>query len=222
MVVLHGIYLIIGTSMDKTFTCLIPYHRTDTIQEAIESAESDGWYVETKQDTRFAGVCKMREALLNDAFVNPDTRFIRYLDDDDIILPHKHVIARAFDSNPDVHIIYTDYLMNMPSGNQLHVNYTGNPIEDCIPIHPWSWIARVEALHKIKDVYGHLWDYTTPREGGHTWFNFLQLGANIMHIPIEAYQYNKSFDPSRISQQQGSNGLSSLEYKLKNLQKRIQ
>lgn len=208
--------------IDKTFTCLIPYHRTDTINDAIMSAKSDGWYVEIKEDKQFHGVCKMREALLNDAFVNPETKFIRYLDDDDILLPHRDKIKEVFDTNPNVQIVYMDYVMKMPSGNELHIKYTGNPIEDCIPIHPWSWVARVEALHRVTDVYGYLWDYTVPREGGNTWFNFLQLNANILHVPIEAYQYNKNFDQRCESQQSGLLGLTRLEWKLKNLKARIQ
>jgi hypothetical protein len=193
----------------------------DTLSTAVDSAEKDGWKVETIQDKTYSGVCKMREALLNRAFADKDIKYIRYLDDDDIILPHRSKVEAVFDSNPDVHIIYTDYVMNLPSDNKVSIKYSGNPVEDCIPIHPWSWIARVEALHRVKDVYGYLWDYTVNREGGHTWFNFLQLGANILHVPIEAYQYNRSFDPHCISQQQGSMGLASLEYKLKNLKARI-
>ena len=206
---------------DKTFACLIPYHRTDKIQTAIDSAESDGWFVESYHDKNLAGVCKIRELLMSRAFVNKDTQFIRYLDDDDVLLPHREELIKAFYNNPTVDIIYCDYLMNMPSGAQHHIKYTGNPSDDCLPIHPWAWIARVEALHKVKDVYGYLWDYTTPREGGHTWINFLQLGARIMHLPIEAYQYNKSFDPYCISQQQGSLGRASLELKLKTLKENI-
>jgi hypothetical protein len=185
------------------------------------SAEADGWYVESKEDTQFHGVCKIREALLNDAFVNPETKFIRYLDDDDILLPHRDKIKEVFDANPDVHIIYMDYIMTTPSGITHNIKYSGNPIEDCLQIHPWSWVARVEALHRVKDVYGYLWDHTVHREGGNTWLSFLQLNAKILHVPIEAYQYNKSFDPRCVSQQDGSLSTYRLERELKNLKVRI-
>ena len=205
----------------NTCACLIPYHRLDKVQIAIDSARSDGWHVETMKDKEFHGACKIREALLNRTFIDKNIKFIRYLDDDDILLPHQDKILEVFNNNPNVHIIYMDYIAILPSGTVHHIKYTGNPIEDCFAIHPWAWIARVEALHRIKDVYGYLWDYNAGREGGHTWFNFLQLGANILHVPIEAYQYNKSFDDC-ISQQQGSLGRASLEYKLKNLKANIQ
>ena len=194
--------------------CLIPYHRLNTVSKAIESATKDGWIVETMQDKEFHGVCKMREALLNRAFINKEVKFIRYLDDDDILLPHREKIEEIFNSHPEVHIIYTDYIAKLPSGTIHHLKFTGNPKEDCIAIHPWSWIARTEVLHKVKDVYGYLWNYNVGREGGHTWFNFLQLGANILHVPIEAIQYNKSFESDCISNSQGSLGKASLDQKL--------
>jgi hypothetical protein len=74
--------------------CLIPYHRQDKVMAAIESASQDGWAVETMQDKHFSGVCKVREALLSRAFVDKDTEFIRYLDDDDVLPRCKRRVRR--------------------------------------------------------------------------------------------------------------------------------
>ena len=181
--------------------CLIPYYRLDKVQIAIDSARSDGWHVETMQDKEFHGACKTREALLNRTFIDKNIKFIRYLDDDDILLPHKDKILEVFNNNPKIDIIYTNYIMKTPAGAQHHIKYSGDPIKDCFNIHPWSWIARIEALHRVKDVYGYLWNYEEPYlDGPYCWSSFLLLNLKIMHVSTETCQYNKSFDPNCISQ----------------------
>ena len=185
---------------DKTYTCLIPYYRLNTVQKAITSALDDGWYVESMMDSKQDGVHKIREALLNRAFVSPETKFVRYLDDDDVLLPHKAKIKDIFNTNPNIDIVYTDYILKTPLGFTHHPKQSGDIIKDCMTIHPWSWVARIEVLHKIKDIYGFVWDYNRPcREGGYTWLKFLSLHFSMLYVPIEAYQYNKSSDPSCIS-----------------------
>jgi glycosyltransferase involved in cell wall biosynthesis len=184
-----------------SYACLVPFYRLDTVSKAIDSAINDGWKVETMEDKNYYGVCKMREALLNRAFVNKDIKFVRYLDDDDVLLPHLDLIKSVFDSNPDIDLIYTDYVVNTSVKKQHHITFLGDPLKDCISVHPWSWIARVEALHKIKDIYGNLWNYEKPcREGTYCWINFLKAKLKMLYVPVKAYQYNISFGPNCISQ----------------------
>ena len=183
-----------------SFACLIPYYRLNKVQNAIKSATDDGWIVESMEDKEFHGVNKIREALLNRAFINKDIEYIRYLDDDDLLLPHLNLIKPIFEANPDIDLIYTSYIMNTPMGARHHITFSGDPLNDCISVHPWSWIARVEALHKVKDIYGYLWNYEKPcREGTYCWINFINTGLKMMYVPIETYEWNKSLDPNCIS-----------------------
>ena len=113
--------------------CLIPYYRLDKVQVAINSAVKDGWQVEAMQDKEFHGVCKIREALLNRTFVDKDIKFIRYLDDDDILLPHRKKVLEIFNANPKVDIVYMNYLAIMPNKTKHNIKFSGNP--NCFRYH---------------------------------------------------------------------------------------
>ena len=183
------------------YACLVPYTRPKTLQVAVDSARLDGWDVLTMQDRNRDGVNKIREALLARAFADETIEFIRYLDDDDRLLPHLGQVKKVFEENPKVDIVYLDAVLNMPSGIQHDVNYSGDPLEDAMRVHPWSWVARVSALRDIKRIWGHLWDYSHPcREGNYCWLKFLKSNLVFQHLPIQGYFYNKSFDPVCISQ----------------------
>jgi hypothetical protein len=184
---------------NREFTCLIPYTRRDKVPDAIKSANDDNWYVEILADSNQDGVHKIRETLLNRALASPDIKFIRYLDDDDILLPHREAIKEVFNKNPEIDIVYTNYIIKTPYATH-YPKYSGNSLEDAILIHPWSWIAKADALRRVKNYCGYLWDYDRIcREGGNTWLKFIEINLNIYHLDIKAYQYNKSFDPNCIS-----------------------
>ena len=182
--------------------CLIPSIRDSaTLANAVTSAEQDGWKTEVCFDPRRFGASKTREALLNRSFVNPEIQFLRYLDDDDLLLPHREAIQQAFDSDPSVELIYTDAIMNMPSGVQHRLSHTGDPYEDVLQVHPWSWVIRTSAARRIKDTFAYFWDYDRPyREGSYVWLKLLQGRVKMRYLPVLGYQYNKSFNPSCISQ----------------------
>ena len=183
---------------------MIPYVKeSDSLTAAILSASKDGWNVETFHDSRRAGQNKSREALLNRAYIDDSIKFIRYLDDDDLLLPHMAQVAEVF-KDLSVEVVYTNAVIAMPSGTKHELTYTGNPFDDTMQVHPWIWVARKETLKRVKDVYGTVWDYDRPyREGGYLWLKFIHLGIKMRYLPVPAYQYNKSFDPMRISQHPG-------------------
>jgi hypothetical protein len=184
--------------MNSEFACLIPFTR-NCVSNAVKSADDDGWKTLALSGKEW-GVHKTREALLNRAFADPEVKFIRYLDDDDILLPHLAEVKTAF-KNPEIDLVYLDYRLNLPSKNQISVSYKGDPLQDCMQIHPWSWVARKEVLFEVKRIYGWLWDYDRPcREGGFTWLKFLNSSLRMQHLSMEAYQWNKSFSPNCISQ----------------------
>ena len=188
--------------MSKAFACLIPSTRDlATVTFADDSACADGWEVMILADVNGHGVHKMRESLLARAMARPATQFIRYLDDDDTLLPHLEAVREAFE-DPKVGIVYTDAVLKLPSGDTHEIRYTGDPRGDLMDIHPWSWVARASVLADIKRIFGYVWNYERQyREGGYCWLQFLMANLNIKHIPVLGYQYHKSFDPSCISQQ---------------------
>lgn len=183
-----------------SYACLIPYHREDKIQNAIQSAEQDGWIVETIKDRDRVGQSKMREALLNRAFADPKIKYIRYLDDDDTLLPHLEHVSEVFNRYPLLDVIYTNYEILLPDGRLLNSKYSGYPNEDLLMIHPWSWIAKKESLRKIKNIDCQLWNYSyLCSEGGYCWLQFIQHHLNIRFEPVNAYHYNKSYDSDCVS-----------------------
>lgn len=191
--------------MDTSFCCLITAtEHSPILDTAIESCKKDSWVYDVYIDSNFNGPHKTREALLNRTYSDPKIHYIRYLDYDDILLPHQYEIKQAFNQFPDIDIIYTNAVMNMPSGVKHDIIFTGDPIKDIMAIHPWAWVAKKEALERIKTIYGYVWNYdVTYREGGYLWLKFIEAGLNIKYVPISAYQYNKTFNSSCISQQPG-------------------
>ena len=88
-------------------------------------------------------MARIKVLLLNRAYISEDIKYIRYLDDDDLLLPHQAQIAKVFEEHPEVDIIYTNYNMSMPSGVVHPVSHIGNPIDDLMNLHPWSWVANL-------------------------------------------------------------------------------
>ena len=92
------------------------------------------------KDRDRVGQNKIREALLNRAFASSDIKYIRYLDDDDTLLPHLEQVKAAFESDPSIDVIYTHHEVALPDGRLLNSQYSGYEREDLLLIHPWSWI----------------------------------------------------------------------------------
>jgi hypothetical protein len=179
--------------------CLIP-----SIRDSKASAEADGWRTDILVDDRDWGPSRIRESLLNRVFADPSIKFLRYLDDDDLLLPHQEIVQQFFESNPTVDLVYTDAVMNMPSGVQHRLTYSGDPYEDLMLVHPWSWIIRTNVARRIKDTFGYFWDYNRNyREGSYLWLRLLQGRVKMHYLPTLGYQYNKSFNPNCISQHPG-------------------
>lgn len=191
--------------MNTSFCCLITATKPSSLLDAaIDSCKKDSWLYDIYIDSAFNGPHKSREALLNKTYSDSKIQYIRYLDYDDTLLPHQYEMERIFSQFPDTDIIYTNAIMKMPSGISHIINYTGDPATDILAIHPWSWVAKKEALERIKTIYGYVWNYdVTYREGGYLWLKFIEAGLNIKYVPISAYQYNKTFNSSCISQQPG-------------------
>ena len=161
--------------------CLMPITNPGVANRAIKSAESDGWKVITLEDKNKEGASVTREKLLNIA-LKENVDIIRYLDDDDTLLPHLKNIDFG-----DEDIIYTDNYCN-DYLNKL----SGNPKVDILKISPWSWIAKASSLKKIKDLQGYVWDKSILHvEGYWCWYGFLKYNLKFKYLPITAYQYNK-------------------------------
>ena len=75
--------------------CLIPITREESAKQAILSAEQDGWKVRTINDLNREGANTIRERLL-DLALSEKATLIRYLDDDDLLLPHLKEIKIIF------------------------------------------------------------------------------------------------------------------------------
>lgn len=164
--------------------CLIPVTRPSIANNAIKSAESDGWSVITLEDKEKNGPHIIREKLLNIA-LKEKASIIRYMDDDDILLPHLQKLN--FENND---IIYIDHKIVNNKNSEIII-LSGNPECDALSIHPWSWIAKANSLNKIKELNSYLWNPQKPhREGGWCWFNFLQANLKIKHLRTIAYQWN--------------------------------
>lgn len=163
--------------------CLIPITREESAKQAILSAEQDGWKVRTINDLNREGANTIRERLL-DLALSEKATLIRYLDDDDLLLPHLKEIKIIFQNNPELDIIYTNY-----SIYKEQFKLTGNLLIDTIQIAPWSWIARASSVAQIKKP---IWDKTKIcRQGGWCWLNFLNSNLKIQHYPINAYNWQR-------------------------------
>ena len=186
--------------MTPRCVCLIPTTRPSAVGDAVRSAEADGWEVVVLEDVDREGVSVMRERLL-DAIQDPGT-LVRYCDDDDELLPHREAVLSVFEGSPGTDVAYTEHLTasRLQPGRAFKSHLAGNPRADALRVHPWSWVARIDALWGIQAHWGSVWDPRLPiREGGFCWLRFLQQGLRIHHIPLAAYRYNANRFPESLA-----------------------
>jgi hypothetical protein len=166
----------------KTY-CLIPVIRPHLVGNAIKSAVDNDFSVIAEIDYK-EDVNKTRTSLLQQALCRDDCTHIRFLDDDDTLLPHNEFI------NDKADIFYFNFIIN--SGIKLEINYTGVPYYDgkIIGVHPWVWVAKKDFLIKMMSVYNNdVW--AEHCEGSYFWLKMLKLKPKIKHIPVCVYVWNK-------------------------------
>ena len=180
-----------------THACLIPITRSSISNVAIRSAESDGWKVYYLEDLKKEGPNIIRERLL-DIALKDNVDYIRYLDDDDILLPHKDQIQ--FNDNDCIYMRHITFDIHRNT-YELAEN-SGDPLKDAYNIPPWGWVATASALSKIRQRLGYVWNpnQVCCREGGWCWLNFLKSNIKIQYQPIEHYQFSQYEDSKRLSQ----------------------
>jgi hypothetical protein len=164
--------------------CLIPCTRPDKINKAVKSAEQDGWNTIVIEDFDHNGMNVTREKLLDKAF-NLNSSYIRFLDDDDILLPHLNEIKSNFQ---DIDIIYTNYFIN-----DKQISLSGHSFNDTLSMVSCNWIAKTETLERLRQQVGFI---NNPkilcRSGGWVWYLFLLHQLKIKHIRINSHIYNKT------------------------------
>jgi hypothetical protein len=174
--------------------CLIPFTRLHTVQTAIDSAENNKWNVITLHDKDLKGMNVSREQLLNTAFTT-EAKLIRYLDDDDILLPHLEQVQNIFEQYKSIDIVYTNFIINTDL-----IKLTGDPKKDAENTAPWMWIAKKETLEQVQRHYGYVWDQRKQcRTGGWCWYNFLKAKLSFKHLSISSYQWNKNSQTNHTS-----------------------
>lgn len=173
--------------------CLIPSTGRATRAEAVASAVADGWDPIILQDTEHVGAAVMRERLL--ATLDPGVpTLVRHLDDDDALLPHRRQVIEAFEADPRLDLVYTDNLISSIRcpGTYLPNKLWGDPYRDRLRVNPWTWVARLDSLLRIKQRYRFLWDPADLElEGLTCWLRFLESGLVVRHLAVEAYRYNR-------------------------------
>lgn len=182
------------------YACLIPITRPSLAINAIKSAENDGWLVFTESDDNHEGANIIRERLLDSVLKYNDIDGICYLDDDDILLPSKKLIKLN-----DYDVVYTDHETHYldRGGVCITSHYSGNFYKDARHIAPWSWIATPQALCKVKDMFGYVWDKDIScAHGQNCWLNFIKANLKIGYLPINHYRFTQYNDLTRISYSQ--------------------
>lgn len=167
--------------------CLIPSTRPHTLPRAVKSARDDGWHVLVIEDTEREGVCLTRNRLLQQAF-DAGYDIVRYLDDDDIILPHLERILPFFEAGSDV--VYTDYRLLKDGISKPKVMFA-NPATcvTSLPVDCCGWIATTESLRKVETIYDQLWPPFPLTEGYHVFLQMFKTGLRIDYCPVKAFEY---------------------------------
>jgi hypothetical protein len=168
--------------------CLIPSIRPDKLPTAVESAKSDGWDVLVAEDKNREGVCILRNRLLQQA-LQEGYDLIRYLDDDDILLPHLATVTHLFERGSDV--VYTDYRL-LHNGVSKFKAMFANPSRAVCQVPPdcCGWIATANALRKVsQQLGGDLWPPYPLTEGYHVFLELFKAGLKIEHSPVQAFEY---------------------------------
>ena len=161
--------------------------------EAVASARNDGWEPIVLEDVERRGAVTSRNTLLD--LVDPEgPTLIRYMDDDDELLPHRQVVIDAFKMDQSLDIVYTDNVVSsMRSPGAYVMNHLwGDPVRDLLRVNPWTWVARLDTLTRMQKRNGFVWDPADScMEGLTCWLRFLEAGLVIRHLPVEAYRYNR-------------------------------
>jgi hypothetical protein len=131
--------------MDASY-CLIPaVQDSPALRRAQASCLSDGWDVFTHFDPTRRGEQAAREAAFDTWALFDPVQFIRYLDDDDLLLPHRQQVQEVFRADPTVDVVYLDYLTRVPGEADRTTGFTGVAAEAIMTVHPWVWVARKSA-----------------------------------------------------------------------------
>ena len=165
--------------------CLIPVTRKDLAQTAVEHAEADGWTVFQEHDSERIGVNPMRNALLKTA-LDAGADYIRWADDDDIIMPHREAAVAALQ---DTDVAYFDFYYSR-YGQTAPYRFSGDIKSDAMDLPaPWAFVARADALRRFTDC-NPLWDLASVYgHGGEAFFKMMQSGLRIRHVPVFAYDW---------------------------------
>lgn len=166
--------------------CLIPATRPETIAAAEASAKADGWEVLVKWDREHRGVSATRNALFEQAR-DEGFEVVRYVDDDDVVLPHREQAIAALQGETD--LVYHDFI-EVREGTQTPI-YTPRKPAGAIfsPPDAWGWAAKVDALERVRKANGQLWPEVPIFEGYYLFLELARQGLQMKHIPVMAYEY---------------------------------
>jgi hypothetical protein len=166
-------------------TCLVPLTRIDTFNPL--SILADGWDLIIEPDSEREGVNKTRNKLFEKA-INAGAEFIRFADDDDIVLPHRQIALNEL-TNPNIDVVYFDYLYDN-KGQVNRYEFSGDLLQDAsYSPPPWTFVVKTKSLNGKCP-----FDQRLPavREGGYAFFEMIKMGLKFKHMPFPAYHWIKS------------------------------
>jgi hypothetical protein len=157
--------------------CCVPITRGDTFNPS--SITADGWEILSEVDTDRKGANVTRASLLQKALAQ-GTDYIRFADDDDIMLPNSAVAIKEL---TDCDVVYFDYQVN-----GVPFQFSGDIVTDLMHgIGPWAFVANAKSLVGID-----LFDPSLPCiQGEYALLAMLKAGLKIKHVPIQAYNWLK-------------------------------
>jgi hypothetical protein len=166
---------------------LMPITRPMQSATIHNDCTADGWRVLNMMDQLRIGPQAMRNILLTKA-IKAGALYVRFVDDDDRLLPHRELAEKALET-ADVVYFNHEHIWN---GQRTPFKFSGDPRADLIHSPaPWCWVARCDVLAKLHEEQP-LWDTTWAiYHGGPTWIRFLKAGLKIVHIPVPAYEWHR-------------------------------
>ena len=177
--------------------CIMPVTRLELFRDAIEAIENDGWKVLYEIDNKRTGTngaSAIRNKLLSQ-IIN-DATYIRFADDDDLMLPNRELAIETLIKNPDIDIVYFDYLLTENDTDRV-VKFTGDLQKDAImTIPPWGWVARASSLKRVGEIFN---PKLLAVEGGYAFFRLIKAGMKFKHIPHVAYNWRRGNTSSSLS-----------------------
>ena len=161
--------------------CIVPVTRIDSFNPAAQSIFNDDWTLSYEIDRDRVGANIIRNKLLSQAI---DADYIRFADDDDLVLPHREIAIKELE---DCDVVYFDYILNNSK-----CNFTGSLMTDAfISPAPWAFVAKATALRCITELF----DPNLPTcQGGYAFFNMIKHGLKIKHIKHYAYHWLRRDD----------------------------